>query len=217
MCKKACISSCAPGCCAGEHRHAFPLYHRKSSHCHPFCKKHCISSCPLTCCAETEKTSKTWRHPHVHHFTPGCHPMCKKDCVPSCPKACCSVEPVKPRSHCHPLCKKNCLSSCPLSCCSHEDRLKEKCHPLCRKTCLPSCPDECCGKHGKEKKLIMKSNPEANGDDEDVTEVKSEHTCPALCPDVSILENCFLKYNSSMPFKRTITMALIIIIPRLDF
>ena len=178
MCKKTCISSCAPGCCAGEHHKNFPLYHRKSSHCHPFCKKHCISSCPLTCCAETEKVSKTWKHPHVHHINPRCHPMCKKHCVASCPKACCTHKAPVRKSHCHPLCKKNCLSSCPLSCCSSKDRLKDKCHPLCRKKCLPSCPDECCGKTAKEHKLLMKS-------DEHETKAVAEvrRTCPGLCPD----------------------------------
>ena len=189
MCKKTCISSCAPGCCAGEHKQDFPLYHRKSSHCHPFCKKHCISSCPLTCCTDTQKTSKTWHHSQVHHLTPGCHPMCKKNCVPSCPKACCAHIPPKKRSHCHPLCKTNCLSSCPLSCCSHKDQIKEKCHPLCRKSCLPSCPDECCRRKGKEKKLIMKSTPnedtEENRDGD--TPERTGKTCPGLCPDVSIL------------------------------
>ncbi len=189
MCKKTCISSCAPGCCAGEHHENFPLYHRKSSHCHPFCKKHCISSCPLTCCAETEKVSKTWKHPRVHHFKPGCHPMCKKNCVPSCPKACCTHKAPERKSHCHPLCKKNCLSSCPLSCCSTKDRMKEKCHPLCRKTCLPSCPAECCSKKIKEHKLIMKSGEHET---KAVAEVKPKSTCPGLCSDVSISHILYL-------------------------
>ncbi|XP_028401237.1 uncharacterized protein LOC114524282 [Dendronephthya gigantea] len=180
MCKKTCISSCAPGCCAGEHHKSFPLYHRKSSHCHPYCKKHCISSCPLTCCAETETVSKTWKHPHVHHIKPGCHPLCKKNCVPSCPKACCAPKTQVRKSHCHPLCKTNCLSSCPLSCCSRKDRLKEKCHPLCRKTCLPACPGECCAKDAKGHRMIMKSSDQKT---KAVAKVATRKTCPGLCPD----------------------------------
>lgn len=184
MCKKTCISSCAPGCCAGEHHKNFPLYHRKSSHCHPRCKKHCISSCPLTCCADTETAvTKTWNHPHVKHINPGCHPLCKKNCVPSCPKACCVHKPPVHKSYCHPLCKKNCLSSCPLSCCSRKDRLKDKCHPLCRKTCLPSCPEECCIKKPKEQKLIMKKKEHESNE---ASEAAEQSTCPGLCPDVSI-------------------------------
>lgn len=199
LCKKTCISSCAPGCCAGEH-HDFPLYHRKSTHCHPLCRKHCIPSCPLTCCTETKKVSKKWKHRHVHHpANPSCHVTCKRNCVPSCPKACCVhqgpygkshsslrksqdyLRPATRKSHCHPLCKKTCLSSCPLSCCSKRERIKEQCHPLCRKTCLPSCPAECCSDKSMKYKLITKSK-----ETEDKEIKDKQKSCPGLCPDVSV-------------------------------
>ncbi|CAB3976736.1 Hypothetical predicted protein [Paramuricea clavata] len=155
MCKKTCISSCAPGCCAGEHHQNFPLNREGLENMETPSRS---SYQPRLSSDVQEKLRSLVSKGMLKHKAP-----------------------VR-KSHCHPLCKKNCLSSCPLSCCSHKDRLKEKCHPLCRKTCLPACPDECCTKKTSQHKLIMKSDEHKV---KAVAKVKAKRTCPGLCPDVS--------------------------------